>query len=352
MPVASNSTGRKKIHPFRLVRYAWAFLRPATRKRKALLIAAGSAKGMEPLVGPQLDVERMRKLLIDQFGYKPSDIVMLTDRPGGTEDIQPTYGNIMNGLERFFDNQRDGSRYFFYYAGHAARLRSKRTDREDRSEECILPSDSKRLEGDGEHPTETYYENGIPDSVLKEYLVNHLSPKSYLVAIVDSCHSGTLLDLPHFRCNRVYAMSSLWRRAVRRVLESYRRRGDRLFTVVTSLAPAISSHRADVSVKPVCGGYCPRSEWSHNIICISSCKHDQKAYEGGDGSSMTNFVINLLEKEPRPTLKRFMRVTTANFQALTKKLKKQWKGPEDFGSIAAPQVSSPEPLNMNRFLII
>jgi hypothetical protein len=67
---------------------------------------------MEPLVGPQLDVERMRKLLIgkwirlfyiasnltpviDQFGYKPSDIVMLTDRLGGTEDIQPTYGNIV-----------------------------------------------------------------------------------------------------------------------------------------------------------------------------------------------------------------------------------------------------------------
>jgi len=129
---------------------------------------------------------------------------------------------------------------------------------------------------------------------LKEYLVNHLSPRSYLVAIVDSCHSGTLLDLPHFRCNRVYAMSSLWRRAVRRVIESYRRRGDRLFSVMTSLAPAMSIHRNDMTVKEVCGGYCPRSQWSHNVICISSCKNNQRAYEAGDGSSMTNFIIKLL----------------------------------------------------------
>jgi len=60
----------------------------------------------------------------------------------------------------------------------------------------------------------------------------------------------------------------------------------------------------------------------------------------------------LSEKEPRPTLKRFMRETTASFRALTKKLRKQWKGLEDFGPIAAPQVSSPKPLNMNELLII
>jgi len=277
---------------------------------------------------------------------------MLTDRPGGAEEIQPTYKNIMNRLERFLDDQRDGSRYFFYYAGHAARLPPKGNAGEGRREECILPSDSKQLSGDSEHPDENYYENGISDGVLKEHLVNHLSPKSYLVAIVDSCHSGTLLDLPHFRCNRVYTMKSLFRRAVRRIIEAYRRRGDRLFSLVASLAPMMSIHRQDKSAKQICGGYCPRTAWSHNVICISSCKDDQRAYEAGDSSSMTNFIIKLLEKEPRPTLKRFMRQTTAKFRALSKKLRKQWDGPEDFGPIAAPQVSSPEPLNMNALLII
>jgi hypothetical protein len=42
----------------------WRFLKPTVPKKKALLIAAGSATGMEPLIGAQVDVERMRTLLI------------------------------------------------------------------------------------------------------------------------------------------------------------------------------------------------------------------------------------------------------------------------------------------------
>jgi len=182
MPGASTST-RRKIHPFLLVRYAWTFLKSTARKKKALLIAAGSAGGMEPLVGAQVDVERMRKLLIEQFNYKPTDIVMLTDRSGGAEEIQPTYKNIMNGLERFFDNQRDGTRYFFYYAGHAARLPTRASDGEDRREECILPSDSKRLDGNGEHPNETYYTNGISDGVCSDIMTIKIIHISYHLRI-------------------------------------------------------------------------------------------------------------------------------------------------------------------------
>lgn len=50
------------------------------------------------------------------------------------------------------------------------------------------------------------------------------------------------------------------------VLESYRRREDRLFSLASSLSPATSDRREDMSEKPVCNGYCPRTEWSHNVV--------------------------------------------------------------------------------------
>lgn len=41
----------------------------------------------------------------------------------------------------------------------------------------------------------------ILDDDLRKYLVDPLPSRSRLTAIFDSCHSGTLLDLPHYHCN-------------------------------------------------------------------------------------------------------------------------------------------------------
>ena len=39
---------------------------------------------------------------------------------------------------------------------------------------------------------------------LRDMLVDPLPVGSSLTAIFDSCHSGTLLDLDHYLCNRVW----------------------------------------------------------------------------------------------------------------------------------------------------
>ncbi|EIM89372.1 uncharacterized protein STEHIDRAFT_167179 [Stereum hirsutum FP-91666 SS1] len=41
----------------------------------------------------------------------------------------------------------------------------------------------------------------IVDDDLRKHLVDPLPTGSRLTAIFDSCHSGTMLDLPHYRCN-------------------------------------------------------------------------------------------------------------------------------------------------------
>ncbi|PCH35032.1 hypothetical protein WOLCODRAFT_139697 [Wolfiporia cocos MD-104 SS10] len=44
----------------------------------------------------------------------------------------------------------------------------------------------------------------IVDNDLRKLLVDPLPVGAYLTAVLDSCHSGTLLDLKHYRCNTIY----------------------------------------------------------------------------------------------------------------------------------------------------
>lgn len=61
---------------------------------------------------------------------------------------------------------------------------------EDGLDECIVPSDGKSSK--------------IQDNELRRLLVDSLPSGTRLTAVFDSCHSASLLDLEHWRCNRVY----------------------------------------------------------------------------------------------------------------------------------------------------
>ncbi|KAJ6607838.1 hypothetical protein B0H10DRAFT_2069980 [Mycena sp. CBHHK59/15] len=49
------------------------------------------------------------------------------------------------------------------------------------------------------------------DNELHAVLVAPLPVGSHLVAVIDACHSGSLLDLQHYRCNRVFVPWRKWR---------------------------------------------------------------------------------------------------------------------------------------------
>jgi hypothetical protein len=78
---------------------------------------------------------------------------------------------------------------FFHYSGHGGTAKDSQNDEIDGFDETILPLD--------------YAKNGqIIDDVIYENLVQPLPKGCRLTAIFDSCHSGTVLDLPYtYQCD-------------------------------------------------------------------------------------------------------------------------------------------------------
>ncbi|KAF5364967.1 hypothetical protein D9758_008155 [Tetrapyrgos nigripes] len=161
-------------------------------KKRALLVGISYNKGLK---GPHKDVIAMRSLLIEKYDYLPDDIVVLVD-DRKEKSLQPTKANLFRELEKLIDDAKRGDHFFFHYAGHVVQgQEDPNSPEEDRREEYIVPCDAREP---------IALQDCIQDDTLKELLVKRLPVGAHLVAVFDSCHSQSLLDLEHFRSNRVY----------------------------------------------------------------------------------------------------------------------------------------------------
>ncbi|KAH9979130.1 caspase domain-containing protein [Russula compacta] len=166
----------------------------ATPKRRALLVGISysltSSETWSPLDGTHTDVDNFRELLINTYEYSPEDIIILKDDLKLPDLSQPTRVNMLRELRRLVSGAASGDRFTFLYSGHSDQqpsLDSLEVE-EDGKDEVIITCDEQR----------------IIDNELKEILVDNLPVGCSLFAILDTCHSGTMLDLPHHRCNSVY----------------------------------------------------------------------------------------------------------------------------------------------------
>ncbi|KAJ6613983.1 caspase domain-containing protein [Mycena sp. CBHHK59/15] len=163
---------------------------PEPPTKRALLIGltyARAAGGFSELKGPHADVRAMRALLVERYGYQEADVVVLLD---DGEGVVPTRVNILKAIGDLVGGARKGDRFFFHYCGHTMQMPNRSNSEEDGLDECLVPAD-----GEGQK---------IMDNELRHHLIDALPVGSSLVAVFDSCHSASLLDLAHFRCNRVY----------------------------------------------------------------------------------------------------------------------------------------------------
>ncbi|KJA22806.1 hypothetical protein HYPSUDRAFT_185857 [Hypholoma sublateritium FD-334 SS-4] len=149
--------------------------------KKALLIGINYIGQPHELDGCINDVLRTREFLIDHGGYCESNIVLLTDDSPQPEK-RPTRDNIIYHMKKLVAFAEKYDTLFFQFSGHGGQTPDEDGDEDDGMDETIKPLD--------------YEERGeIVDDELHQILVEKLPEGCRLTALVDACHSGTVLGL-------------------------------------------------------------------------------------------------------------------------------------------------------------
>lgn len=130
------------------------------------------------------DVNKMKHILINKFGYEAKNIKMLTD----DHYEKPTFQNIINEINILLEKSKVCSDIFFHYSGHGSYIPDENGDELDKKDECLVPLD--------------YQKNGfITDDLIKQIFLEKLTSTCNATIIVDACHSATCFDLP-FKYNK------------------------------------------------------------------------------------------------------------------------------------------------------
>ncbi|XVF44789.1 hypothetical protein PTKIN_Ptkin02bG0152200 [Pterospermum kingtungense] len=203
------------------------------------------------LKGTINDVRNMREVLITRFRYPKECIRVLTEEE--TEQrYKPTRKNIEDSLRWLVNDCQSGDSLVFFYSGHGLRQHDFNQDETDGFDETICPVD--------------FQNSGmILDNDLNSLIVCPLKPGVTLHAVVDTCHSGTMLDLPHL----YFSLEKKWK---------------------DDTPPSGVD-------KPTSGGL---------AICISACLDNQaaadtSAFDGKMNGALTYLLTEVLKRLPSPT---------------------------------------------------
>ncbi|ESK94339.1 metacaspase [Moniliophthora roreri MCA 2997] len=288
---------------------------PIPIRKRALLIGI-RYENEHVLMGSHNDVDGWKKLLVDSYGYREEDVIVMKDTKAEIGSrLYPNHANITRVLaDEFILKNKENVSYFFLYSGHSGQTDCFDGTEEDNKNELIIPVDAI---DDPDH------ERTILDDDLKRYLVNALPPHCKLVAVLDACHSGTLMDLNHYRCNRVIKPSSNVRRVQRALYETRSHfAGPLLNDSTVALADVLQCANQIDTAKTTkatkCTGLCPRSRTDRaDVICISACRDRESAWEDHkkDGASVARAMLKYLRHDPTPTYKDLMRGIADRIQA-------------------------------------
>ncbi len=155
-----------------------------TGRKRALLVGINYRGTSAELRGCHNDVRNVFELLTLKYGWDRSCVHALCDDGARGPSGEPTRANILNGMRWLTQDVEPGDVLFFAFSGHGAQQPDPHGYEEDGMNETILPSDF-RVAGQ------------ITDDEIGRILVRTLPDGVRLTALMDSCHSGTGLDLPY-----------------------------------------------------------------------------------------------------------------------------------------------------------
>ncbi|XAR53462.1 hypothetical protein NMG60_11022025 [Bertholletia excelsa] len=150
--------------------------------KKALICGVSYIGQKFMLKGTINDVRKMTSLLIDKYKFPAQAICVLTE--DGNSHFPPTRTNIEMALRWLVSGCQSGDSLVFYFSGHGLRQPDFDDDELDGFNETLCPMD--------------YSRNGmILDNDINTTIVKPLVHGVQLHAIIDSCHSGTVLELEY-----------------------------------------------------------------------------------------------------------------------------------------------------------
>ncbi|GAB2270877.1 Metacaspase-1 [Dionaea muscipula] len=164
-------------------------------RKKAVICGISYKYSRNELKGCINDAKCMRHLLINKFQFPSDSILMLTEEETDPYRI-PTKHNIRMAMYWLVSGCQPGDSLVFHYSGHGSRQRNYNGDEVDGYDETLCPLDFTT-------------QGMIVDDEINVALVRPLTPGVKLHAIIDACHSGTVLDLP-FLCRMNSSGHYVW----------------------------------------------------------------------------------------------------------------------------------------------
>lgn len=194
--------------------------------KRAVVVGCNYTGSTSELNGCIQDMANHIKLLID-LGYKRNEITILTDAPIGPRNnmISPTYNRIDPEMAKIiFDSKQvdqfppilkptefnykkavidailtkdiDGNyitQFAMIYTGHGGGIRDRNNDENDGQDECVYLMNNM-----GSYDWKGCTDDVISDTIVSAYTRNtrRMNRELTIYAIYDSCHSGTIMDLP------------------------------------------------------------------------------------------------------------------------------------------------------------
>ncbi|WCJ36373.1 metacaspase 1 [Euphorbia peplus] len=156
---------------------------PHSHGSKRAVICGISYKNTKKMLkGCINDAKCMNYLLINKFKFPQSSILMLTEEE--TDPYrQPTKHNMRMALHWLVQGCKPGDSLVFHFSGHGSQQRNYSGDEVDGFDETLYPLD--------------YVTHGkIVDGEINATIVRPLPRAVKLHAVIDACHSGSVLDLP------------------------------------------------------------------------------------------------------------------------------------------------------------
>ncbi|KAI5820442.1 metacaspase-1 [Pyronema omphalodes] len=249
-----------------------------------------------------LDISRITTLLISRWGFKLSHMRIMKAQhnkmtPG---DLKPTKKNILRNMHWLVKDAGVNDSLFFYYSGHGERIVDFGGDEVDGFDECLSIDDNARL----------------VDDEIHEVLVKPLKPGVRLTALVNACHSGSILDLPY-----------MYSPACERHLTAAKDYGEYPGTVRSSMTTTAAA--LDQKKSPA------------DVILWSSCHDSGKSYgmrtskEKGTGLFIQAFLAALALK-PKQTYGQLLNSINRELSCMRHK------------KLQSPRLSCSHPLDTNR----